>query len=195
MGLTIHHIPKTEGTVTEISIEQRIAKLENHNRRLRRAMLLLGALLCFSLINGFYLKPYTFRTRSIYAREVVLEDEKGRMVGLFGSQPPRLCFFDDRATIRTQLGYSEGHPWVGLFDEQGDYRAGLALHQYGPGLDFLGQHGRRQLSLYSSDSLPGITFFNAKGDVPFGIGINNAGKPHLSLLNDQGKPYWRAVTP
>jgi hypothetical protein len=203
----------------ELSIEERLSRLEKANRQLKIALLavvvLAGGSLWLSKAPGVRAQAPQWQ-QTIEAQGFVLRDSAGRpraKLGVTGENWPLFQLLDDRGVQRVELsavqdggvvafadasgrpraslGWTETGPGVLLFDANGKTRAGLDLAETGPKLFLFDANGRGRAWLDLAETGPGLVLSDAKGRPRASLELTEKG-PRLVLFDAKGRLIWSA---
>lgn len=84
------------------------------------------------------------------------------------------------------LGEAEEHPWLGLFDADGNVRACLGVHDGFPWLEFYDRNQKRVVNLRVDEHGPGISLHDGNGKAAAVIYLSKDG-PLITLDDANGK--------
>lgn len=162
------------------TVEERLAKLERQNRRLKIvgavALVLMGAMVlewaAMPTVTDYSTSDFKFKT--VTAQEVIVVDAKGKpQAGLTVEKDgATLMLLDEKGTPRATLGVDRAGATLVLLDEKGMHRAVLDVDRDGPRLGL----------------------FDAKGTPRAGLDVLKD-KPGLVLVDEKGETIWHAPPP
>jgi hypothetical protein len=107
----------------------------------------------------------------VRARSFVLVDENGKPLAELGvteaggpAVGTRLRFFDDNGKVRLWMGFDKNTgPRFGLYDENGNSRASLAVVKEGSALLLDDENGKPRATLGATKKGPGLSLFDENG--------------------------------
>jgi hypothetical protein len=158
---------ETGGAMTPQSVEmgtilERLQKLENQNRRLRRALASL-----FVLVGSFAaLGLASKKGRVVQATEFLLKDgeAKTRAALRMGRSGPYLVFYDANGkAARALVGILSSGPALGLYDAAGKTRVSLGVTTKGANLTFHDADEKLRAELGALEEGPNLMFLDPEG--------------------------------
>jgi hypothetical protein len=181
----------------ELSIEERLSRLEKANRQLKIALLavvvLAGGSLWLSKAPGVRAQAPQWQ-QTIEAQGFVLRDSAGRpraKLGVTGENWPFFQLLDDRGVQRVRLSAVQEGGVLGFADGSGRPRATLGLTEEGPGLFLYDASGRPRAALNLTEYGPGLSLRDANGKMRAALDLTEAG-PSLVLFDANGRLIWSA---
>ncbi|MGH9358598.1 MAG: hypothetical protein ACRD1O_05425 [Terriglobia bacterium] len=114
----------------------------------------------------------TVAARTVNARKFVVSDAHGVPRAELGMTIP--------------AGQTEEHPWLGLFDANGNVRACLGVHGGLPWLEFYDGNQKRVVNLWVDEHGPGIGLHDGNGKAAAVIDLSKDG-PLIMLHDANGK--------
>jgi hypothetical protein len=191
----------------DLSLEERIARLERDNRRLRLATGFFCIVLAGVAVASMALAQTDPRRQpdKIVARELELRDAKGRVFLRLGEDAggnSGLALYDAKRNVLGRFGVKEsGETAVDIFDRWGNARAGMAVSGDGVrgGLYLRGSRdelhrvalsvsdeGLPLFVLYNKEGRPGA-LLNVAADGASGLALYEAGASRVKLAADSGQ--------
>jgi len=187
----------------------RVAKLEEQNRRLKKAgitsCILVAAVFAMGQApskqiieaNEFVLKDVSGKARARLFMETkdrpaltFLRDQTTPAVSLAGGDEPFLFLAKAGTTEKVQLGANK--EFVGLAIHEKEIRAGLSLQNGIPGLDLFYEDGKPHLALTASSTDSYLTMFDPDGKTSLSLGVPPPGG--VSELHASGKSHIATLT-
>lgn len=178
-----------------VSVEDRLAELENELKRAKRR----GRLGFAALGIGFGLVAAagalavlgaapTFKR--VRAKAFILEGERGEVRARLAMTEygPMFFLFDDQGRFRAVLGVNaDNEPGLRLLDDQGRTRAGIAVRKEGPLLVFFdGESNKGRVTLKVDENGPTLQLGDEKGFIRAALAAPSNG-PRLFLHDENGK--------
>jgi len=191
------------------AIEQRLARLEQHNVLLRGLMFGLVLLVVVLVVSSTTVTAQDDKATSLKARSFVVTDERGEKRATLGlakegvglvfydakgkaeavlgstSDGTNLSFFQE-GTRRLMLQLKDGSPLVRLYDEQGKGGVALQVSKGRPALVLLADGDDTQAALALFESGPRLQFRHQKQGT-FVVSSTKLGTK-LELIHEPGKP-------
>jgi len=127
------------------ALAQRLEKVEQQNRRLKRVGVVVLALAVAGIIMGQAMPG----ARKVEAEEFVLRDAAGNVRAelVAFKDGLALTLLDESGKSRATLAVDKPGPRLSLYDENGKPRARLAVYEDGPALILLDENGMFRVSL------------------------------------------------
>ena len=140
-----------------MDLEQRLARLERANRRMKQIGTLVLLVAAAMLVSG--------AANDLEVGSLALKDKDGNTRAHLAmvDGTPRLALFDKAGKTRARL---HGNPGLALFDKDGEARAHLIVF---------------------ADGSPSLAFFDRAGKVRAMLGTHADGSPGLRLADKDGK--------
>jgi len=160
-----------------MTTEQRLARVERQNARMKVAVAGMAVVLAVALLIGAGQDQHKTKVlEEVWAKKFVLVDDgKARITLSSSSENPSLTLDDKDGKTRMRLSLGQGMPDIRLFDKSGKKGAGIAVTDLaGPQIYFADRAGKRRAVMGYRRTEPGAI-----------------GYPFLHLYDEDGKVVFK----
>jgi hypothetical protein len=171
----------------EHDLQRRIARLERSQRRLQ-----LAALALFAALAAFFSLGMS-GSEIIRAKALHLMDDEGNLRVLINARAG-VSLLDEQKRPRAVLSVDREGPGLALYGTTSQVGTILNVNQSGPALAMRDNAGHTRALLAAVDQGPALILSDANERERAVMTVQHTG-PALSLMNESGRPLWRAPSP